>query len=235
MEFADGTVWDETTLFRFLFPSDDFLFGTADGDSIDGLGGNDTLIGLGGDDTLTGGWGSDVLDGGAGNDILYGYTGNDVLDGGAGNDTLYGGTGVNSGTGNDTYVFGRGYGVDTINDYYAAGANFDVILLAADILPGDVTVTRAPGNTADLVVSINGTTDKLIVQNWFVSDAYKVEQVEFADGTVWNVAQLTPVALPPNHAPTLVNAITDQIATEDTVFSFVVPANSFADTMWATR
>src|SRR4030095_8144077 len=28
------------------------------------------------------------------------------------------------------------------------------------------------------------------VQNWFASDADKIERVEFADGTVWNVATL---------------------------------------------
>jgi hypothetical protein len=43
-------------------------------------------------------------------------------------------------------------------------------------------------------LSIAGTTDKLTVSNWFVSDANKIEQVKFVDGTIWDVAKLTALA-----------------------------------------
>ncbi|MFM9970939.1 MAG: calcium-binding protein, partial [Burkholderiales bacterium] len=230
VEFADGTVWDETDLFQFLFPSHDFLLGSELSDAIDGLGGNDALAGLGGDDTLIGGWGNDLLFGGPGNDILFGYTGNDILDGGAGNDTLYGGTGVNSGTGNDTYLFGRGYSMDTIYDYFAAGANVDTIRMTAGVLPEDVKVTRSTTNNADLAVRIDGTADELVVKNWFVGDAYKIEQIGFENGTMWDVATIESLASrASNQPPFVAQPIADQDAVEGATFSFILSANIFAD------
>lgn len=55
------------------------------------------------------------------------------------------------------------------------------------LLPNDVVVTRDNNN---LYIKIVGTTDQLTLANWFSSDAYKVEQVIFTDGTVWDVATL---------------------------------------------
>ena len=64
----------------------------------------------------------------------------------------------------------------------------DVVQLGAGVLPTDVTVWRAGD---DLWLAINGTADSLRVSNYFYNDAtygYQVEQIKFADGTIWDVA-----------------------------------------------
>lgn len=153
--------------------ADNTLHGDATNDSL--------MFGSGGNDILTGGDGNDTLHGGTGDDALYGNIGNDTLDGGTRNDILSGGEG------NDTYVFGRGYGLDTITDYDEMAGNSDTLLLKSDVTPDDVTLWR---DASCLYLGINGTNDKITVQNWYDDPAYRVEQIEFADGTVWNAATL---------------------------------------------
>ena len=210
--FADGTVWDVAAVKAQVLlagAGNDTLSGYASADEISGLVGDDTLYGRGGIDTLDGGAGddrlygeegndtllggtqNDYLDGGngddllsgqEGNDTLYGQAGNDILDGGAGNDTL------NGGSGNDTYLFGRGSGKDTISAHESTAGKLDVIELASDLVADDVSVRR-DGET--LILSIKGSSDSLSVNNYFYQDAtygYQVEQISFADGTVWDVA-----------------------------------------------
>ena len=115
------------------------------------------------------------------------------MDGGAGNDTLYGGDELDTSrsvgsNGNDTYLFGRGWGQDTIIDYDKTAGNLDTILLNNDVLPADVTIRRSGDN---LVLSINDAPDTLTVNNWFKDevDTWQVEQIQFADGTTWNVGR----------------------------------------------
>jgi hypothetical protein len=147
------------------------------------------LLGASGNDYLTGGGGDDILFGGADNDALRGGVGNDVLDGGTGNDTLYGGSANgNDGLGNDIYLFGRGDGADTITDQDITVGNNDTIRFKAGVLPGDVTLCRPASGSDDLLLSINGTTDSIRVYGWFASTSYRVERVEFADGTVWDTS-----------------------------------------------
>jgi Ca2+-binding RTX toxin-like protein len=131
--------------------------------------------------TINGTLASETLSGGFGNDTVYGNNGNDTLDGGAGNDMLDGGAG------NDTYLFGRGSGKDTISAYDATAGKIDVIQLGAGVLPTHVVLKR---NGDSLVLSINGSTDTLTINNYFYSDAtsgYQVEQIRFANGTAWDV------------------------------------------------
>ncbi|MEW6246292.1 MAG: calcium-binding protein [Nitrospirota bacterium] len=118
-----------------------------------------TLTGTAGQDTLYGGGSSDVLDGMAGNDNLYGYDGN------------------------DTYLFGPGAGEDTLLDYDVTAGNLDLIQMAAGVLPSAVFVSR---NVDDLVLRLDGTTDQLTVQSFFLDPAYRVERVSFSDGTQWD-------------------------------------------------
>ena len=124
-------------------------------------------------------------------DVLCGESGNDVLEGGAGNDTLYGGYSrfENKANGNDTYLFGRGSGQDTVIDRDASAGNADTILMGTGVLPEDVIVRR---NGEDLVLSIEGESDTLTVGNWFYDEAgqWQVERIQFADGTVWDVAEI---------------------------------------------
>ena len=190
---------------------DDTIYGRTGNDTLNGNAGNDSLVGEAGDDTINGGDGNDGLNGGDGNDALIGgagddtlsaWQGDDILDGGAGNDTLYGGAndswnGNFTGYGNDTYRFGRGSGQDTIIDSgYVAGAETDTIEIAADVLPSEVTV-RHEGN--DLVVRINGTTDRITVREFFGAQGIgsgAIEQVRFAsNGTAWDSAALMQMVL----------------------------------------
>ncbi|HMY00481.1 MAG TPA: cadherin-like domain-containing protein, partial [Agitococcus sp.] len=76
--FADGTVWDRTTLESLPVT----FTGTESSDSFNGSFVADAMYGMGGDDSLYGNDGNDSIDGGVGHDYLSGGTGNDVLMGG---------------------------------------------------------------------------------------------------------------------------------------------------------
>ena len=180
VEFVDGTVWSVSDLKRLSVE-----VATNGADTLIGDEANDRLDGLDGDDKLSGLAGNDVLNGGAGQDTLDGGMGLDTLDGGAGNDSLYGGSG------NDTYLFQRGGGQDLISDRDWTRGNLDVIKLAQGISPVDIKVARVGYN---LELTILGTTDKLTVNEWFLSTDSQVEQVQFADGTLWDAATLTTLS-----------------------------------------
>jgi Ca2+-binding RTX toxin-like protein len=107
----------------------------------------------------------------------------------------------------DTYDFGRGTGEVTIIDFDVTQSNtfreLDTIRIGADVLPEDLTISRVNGD--DLVLSIQGTTDQLTIQSFFKTvtvtppfsfsgysvAAYRIEQVQFADGTLWTAGDLT--------------------------------------------
>ena len=76
--------------------------------------------------------------------------------------------------------------------------NADTILLGAGITTTGVTLTRWGDS---LYIAINGTSDRLHVDNYFYQDGtsrYAVENLKFADGTVWDYAttkgKLSPAA-----------------------------------------
>ena len=132
-------------------------------------GGNDSIQGGVGNDILYGGSGNDSLFGGAGDDALYGESGDDYLSGEAGDDSLSGGAG------DDIYIFGRGYGTDRIFDN--EGSN--TIRFKEEISIEDLEFRKA-GDDAELC--IKGSKDKLILENYFLREAYQNIQLEFADG-----------------------------------------------------
>lgn len=123
---------------------------------------------------------------------MYGDIGNDTLIGGLGDDYLSGDAG------SDTYSFTRGDGDDVIGERLgvAAAADIDVLLFDASIAPADVTATR---NQADLLLTVNGG-GSVRVQGYFSypDDSYAIEQIRFADGTVWNNATLRAQAAIPS-------------------------------------
>ncbi len=147
----------------------DVLRGSEFDDVLDGRGGNDRLLGRGGDDALIGGADNDVLDGGAGNDELTG------------------------GTGSDTYRYGRGDGHDIIiEDSWIAGET-DRIELKAGLAPEDLRLEWVRTVSGwqimdDLKITIRDTGETLTVKNHFnESNRFAIEEIAFADGTVWDV------------------------------------------------
>ena len=142
------------------------------------------LTGTAGEDQISGTNVVDRITAGDGVDVLRSGLGDDILDGGAGNDRLIGGQG------NDTYVFGPGSGQDTILEFQGTA---DTIRMAAGVAPSDVVVTR---NNNDLVLSLNGGTDRLTVSLYFLAFPLQIEQVLFADGTVWDQAYIENLTRP---------------------------------------
>jgi len=221
VKFADGTSWDLASLKAMALAGDgssQTLTGYVGDDVINAMGGNDTVYGQAGNDTIDGGAGSDFLYGGAGNDTLrggadndnlYGDAGNNTLDGGAGYDTLTGGLGTN------TYLFGKGDGQDMVSSIYDPSNNKQgAVQFKAGVAASEVLVTRSGAN---LVLSIAGTTDILTVQSFFYADDpvnvnNPVQQVKFADGTIWDIAALKGKAWTGNDtAQTLTGYVGDDV------------------------
>ena len=189
--FADGTVWDDAAiaahLSNDLTAGNDVYTGTTGDDVIGALGGNDSISAVGGNDYVDGGAGNDTLNGGDGNDDLIGGTGSDQLNGGNGDDVLDGrgdaaGDTLAGGAGSDAYLFGRGSGADSVNDGGNA-SDMDVIRVDAGIAPSDIIVTRSGDGYA---LTIRGTTDQISILGSMANNPNgMIEQVQFADGTVW--------------------------------------------------
>ncbi|WP_333841472.1 calcium-binding protein [Pelomicrobium sp.] len=190
--FHDGTVLNFADVQATLFAGSEeaeTILGSRVADVLTGQGGDDTLIGNGGDDRLESGDGDDLLLGGAGRDILDGGAGNDVLRGGG----MQRGNQVYDGNGEgDTYRFGRGDGHDTIIEDSWQQGEIDRIELKAGVLPSDVRLERVRTVNGwqvsdDLKITLRDTGETLTVRNHFnESNRYAVEEIAFADGTVWD-------------------------------------------------
>ena len=81
-----------------------------------------------------------------------------------------------------------------MEDYDTSAGNVDTIVLSDDVVPGDVIIRRVDYN---LVLAIDGTDDTLTVNNWFCDESgtWQVEQIEFGDGTIWDVESIRAMAL----------------------------------------
>lgn len=159
---------------------------------------------------------NNTINGNRANNTLSGLVGNDTLNGESGNDTLIGGTG------NDTYVFDADFGNDVIIDNDATANNIDTIRFGANITPGMVNVRR---DNTHLLITVGAST--VTIQNWFVSDANKIERFTFASSaTVFNSTTIITLT---NHAPIVASSINTQTAIEDSVFNFAIPTNAFSD------
>lgn len=174
-------------------------FSFSDGMVLNGAESILSMIGSDENDTFAWNESSVTLSTDAGNDTITLGGGNDTLSGGTGNDVLQGGGG------NDTYVFNRGDGIDTIIDvenyqpYYwnknytvAQDGGDDTLRFGNGITADDIMI-KASANSNDLIVAIRedgksfaDLTDKITLRNWFDSK-YRIENIEFADGTVWDV------------------------------------------------
>ena len=130
-------------------------------------------------DTIRGAEGNDTIYGEAGNDTLYGDSENDTLIGGTGNDTLYGDYG------NDTYIFNIGDGNDVIHEYessYTSGRD-DRIVFGEGINQNSIELERK-GNNLEIRYGEN---DVITIESMYKSVYYRVEYIEFSDGTSVNL------------------------------------------------
>ncbi|HND28283.1 MAG TPA: calcium-binding protein, partial [Pseudomonadales bacterium] len=135
---------------------------------------------------------SRTLLGDADNDRLRGFDDrDDLIDGGAGNDMLEGGSG------SDSYRFGLNGGQDEIDEGY--GTAQDRVVLAPGVMPSDVTVRwTLQGNMAISLsdgsrVSVRGQAGAPL------TEGVGIEQLQFAEGTLWSRADLAAHALMGTH------------------------------------
>lgn len=128
--------------------------------------------------TASNGTGNDfnnTLKGNVAANLLTANAGNDTLDGGAGADTLTGGTG------NDTYVMGRGYGIDTVVENDTTAGQLDIAQFTAGVAYDQLWFAR-PASSNNLEISIIGTSDKLVIKDWYLGIKNQVEQIRTLDG-----------------------------------------------------
>ena len=112
-----------------------------------------------------------------GNDIVVGTSSDDVLVGKKGDDLLSGGAG------DDRYDYAAGDGDDRISDI---GASTDEVRLTGYNIADIAFAVRAGPGSSDLVLTFNTFGDRLILQNSLGDTADGIEQIVFADGTVWD-------------------------------------------------
>jgi Ca2+-binding RTX toxin-like protein len=118
---------------------------------------------------------ANALIGNSANNALTGNGGNDTLEGMAGTDTLTGGVG------NDTYVMARGYGVDTVVENDATAGNLDVARFLSGVAYDQLWFSR-PSGSNNLEIAIIGTSDKLVIKDWYLGAQYRTEEVRVVDG-----------------------------------------------------
>lgn len=126
---------------------------------------------------------------------LFGNGADNVLDGRGGYDFLAGGGG------NDTYVFGRGH-MDVVEDMDCTPGNVDTVRVEAGLSPADIGVADA-AEIGGLYLYVRGETpfdgnaDYMLICFCQLFESNVVEQVKFADGTVWDAATLSAMAADP--------------------------------------
>ncbi|HPX61715.1 MAG TPA: calcium-binding protein [Deltaproteobacteria bacterium] len=214
-EFADGTAWDKSYILSLLnsipvtgTDGNDVRPWNSYSDNDDNtispwqVGTDTVLLGLGGDDALSSlamlnryGYYWTVYD----EQIFNSRYVNVTMDGGAGNDFLSGYAG------NDTYVFNKGGGQDIINEtsysqltsysgemYFGGG--FDTLQFGEGIIANDISMAR---DNYNLILRVNGTSDQVTICGWGNNQGFdesivdsRIDQVKFADGTVWSAADI---------------------------------------------
>ncbi|MFT4276299.1 MAG: calcium-binding protein, partial [Rhodopseudomonas sp.] len=159
-KFVDGTTLDVRSIASFQ----------------NGSAQEDSMVGTSSNEWIAGDAGNDIIIGAAGNDILIGGVGNDILNGGVGNDTLVGGGG------SDVYVINRGDGQDHIKNGIATNMGVSGEL---DFGP-NISIDQLwfQKSNSDLVVSVLGTDDRVIVDQWYSSDMSQLNQIKLSDGSL---------------------------------------------------
>lgn len=121
-----------------------------------------------------------------GDDSISGFNSFDLIDGGLGNDDLAGGSG------SDTYTYSRGGGDDIITEGRLTSGTDRVRLV--DVLQGEVSLERVSNNVRIVIAeSAEGAADggSILLKESLDEDFDEgIEQVVFADGTIWTRAHL---------------------------------------------
>ncbi|MGE7962224.1 M10 family metallopeptidase C-terminal domain-containing protein [Pseudomonas sp. NPDC089918] len=191
---------------------------------------NRVITGTSGSDSLLGSDSADTLLGLAGNDNLSGGAGDDKLDGGAGMDTLTGGAGA------DIFVFSNR--LDSYRNYNTGGANLGDLITDFDTTADKIDLSAmgftglGDGKNNTVYVVLNSAGTKTYIKS-LTADANGNRFEVALDGNYVNtltsanfVFATSPTV---NHAPVVATALLDQNATENTSFSYSVPATSFTD------
>ena len=162
LEFFDGSTID-------ISDSDSFTFQFLTTDENDGISGSNN---------------ADIIDGKGGNDFLRGLDGDDILIGGLGDDNITGGAG------SDSYIFNIGDGIDTITDN---SGDLDKIIFGEGITAVDIYInTQTYNEDAHLYLNFkDNASDQIIIKHYASYDNNKVEQLQFADGSTLNIADLS--------------------------------------------
>ena len=129
------------------------------------------------------------IDAGSGNDTVIASGAGDTILAGLGNDTLTGNGG------DDSYVFNLGDGNDIVQEFSSGGSGSggtDALVFGAGISSEDVTISKT-GNDVILTIGASGETLTLKSQAGATA-SYWVEEVRFADGTVWD--RVTTITTP---------------------------------------
>ncbi len=152
----------------------DLFLGIATGE------GNDRLSGI---ENVDGSDGNDVIRGDSAANVLQGFGGSDTLIGSSGNDMLAGREG------GDVYIFEAGDGLDTVNDL-GDGTGTDRVVIR-DYIASEASIYRQnPANEA-IVLNFGITGDIIVLANTLnAGHAGAIEQIQWADGTVWSHARL---------------------------------------------
>ncbi len=171
----------------------------------------------------------DTLITGDQNDTVTAQSGNDYLQSGNGNDTLNGGTGddiIDGGNGDDTYVINRGDGRDVIID---AQGN-DTLRFGEGISASNIEVHETnAGLQIVLARDAQGNiVDEVLLSNWLRGASNQIENFQFSDGSILTATQLAQL-ITGNRAPELITPLANVQVTYGDNFSFVIPAQTFAD------
>ena len=148
----------------------------ADGTTFDLVNNGFTFIQKDSNETISGTSFNDIIYADAGNDNIYAYEGNNVISGGKGNDTIY------AGSGNDVYRYELGDGLDIITD----DNGIDKIVFGSGISLADLTFS-ADDDTLCIYINNDKTQGIKITDQLDDYSSNKIETIEFADGSTFNL------------------------------------------------
>ncbi|WP_277420393.1 calcium-binding protein [Xanthomonas bonasiae] len=216
---------------------DNVLMGNMYANEIHGGAGNDVLNGYyknTGDSEQSSIDGADLLYGEDGNDTIYASVYGADIYGGKGDDILIGtGGAAYSGTrsGSDRFFYDIGDGTDHIRSINS-DRDTDRVIFGVGIDPDDVTWSK---EGTSLIVQVgNGTSDRLIVENYWREDApgqftlmRAIEEFEFADGTIrrGDLDQLSVT----NNAPIATSFALPSTVRIGESFEIMLPEGAFVD------